>query len=132
MDNVHETMIDGIRVTTELEAEDSLAVLLKRVQFEGLAPRGALRPVLAKQARSIVEKVTYLDGELNLIEVDGVSNAVQIRSKKPTRPAPDAEVRYVEIVLRGGNLIGVEARGGALHVSRENYNRLLKDLAGLL
>ena len=132
MDNVHETMIDGIRVTTELEAEDSLAVLLKRVQFEGLAPRGELRPVLEKQARSIVEKVTYLDGELSLIEVDGLSNAVQIRSKKPTRPAPDAEVRYVEIVLRGGNLIGVEARGGALHVSRENYNRLLKDLAGLL
>ena len=132
MDNVHEAMIDGIRVTTELEAEDTLAVLLKRVQFEGLAPRGALRPVLEKQAHAIVEKVTYLDGELSLIEVDGVSNAVQIRSKKPTRPAPDAEARFVEVLLRGGNSITVEARGAALHVSRDNYNRLVKDIAGLL
>ena len=132
MDNVHEAMIDGIRVTTELEAEDSLAVLLKRVRFEGLAPRGSLRPVLEKQARSIVDNVTYLDGELSLIEVDGVSNAVQIRSKKPTRPAADAEARFVEVVLRDGNTITVEARGAALHVSRENYNRLLKDLSGLL
>jgi hypothetical protein len=132
MDNKQEAMIDGVRVTTELEAEDSLAVLMKRVRFEGLAPRGSLRPVLEKQARSIVEKVTYLDGELSLIEVDGVSNAVQIRSKKPTRPAPDADARFVEVVLRGGNTIDVEARGGALHVSRENYNRLLKDLSGLL
>jgi hypothetical protein len=131
MDNIHETMIDGIRVTTELEAEDTLAVLLKRVQLEGLAPRGSLRPVLEKQARSIVEKVTYLDGELSLIEVDGVSNAVQIRSKKPSR-TPDAEVRFVEIMLRNGNFISVESRGGALHVSRENYTRLIKDLAGLL
>ena len=132
MDNVHETMIDGIRVTTEVEAEDTLAVLLKRVRLEGLAPRGSVRAVLEKQAKTIVEKVNYLDGELGLIEVDGISNAVQIRSKNPNRPAPESPVRFVEVVLRNGNIITVEAHGGSLHVSRENYNRLVETLAGLL
>ena len=93
--------------------------------------RRQLQKFLEKQARAIVENVTYLDGELSLIEIDGVSNAVQIRSKKPA-PAAESGARFVEIVLRNGNLITVEARGSALHVSRENYNRLIETLVGLL
>src|SRR5437867_4122072 len=116
MDNVHQTNIDGISVRTELEAEDSLAVLLKRIRLEGPPPRVPVRALLEKQARAIVEKVTYLDGELSLIEIDGVSNAVQIRSKKPITEG--SGTRFGEIILRNGNLITVEARGAALHVSR--------------
>ena len=130
MDNVHQTNIDGISVRTELAAEDSLAVLLKRIRLEGPPPRVPVRALLEKQARAIVEKVTYLDGELSLIEIDGVSNAVQIRSKKPITEG--SGTRFGEIILRNGNLITVEARGAALHVSRENYNRLLETLARLL
>ena len=135
MDNLHqtnhETNVDGISVKTELEAEDSLAVLLKRIRLEGPRPETSVPALLEKQARAIVENVTYLDGELSLIEIDGVSNAVQIRSKKPA-PAAESGARFVEIVLRNGNLITVEARGSALHVSRENYNRLIETLVGLL
>ena len=130
MDNVHQTNIDGISVRTELAAEDSLAVLLKRIRLEGPPPRVPVRALLEKQARAIVEKVTYLDGELSLIEIDGVSNAVQIRSKKPITEG--SGTRFGEIILRNGNLITVEARGAALHMSRENYNRLLETLARLL
>ena len=130
MDNIRETNIDGISVRTELEAEDTLAVLLKKISLEGPARKTPVRTVLEKQARTIVEKVDYLDGELALLEVDGVSNAVQIRSKKPI--TSESTVRFVEIILRNGNSITVEARGAALHVSRENYNRLVETLARLL
>ena len=38
---------------------------------------------LRTQAAAIVEKIDYLGCELKVIEVDGVSHAVQIRSRKP-------------------------------------------------
>ena len=107
--------IEGIKVTVELEASDSLAVLLKSMRVEG-AIQDASR--LRAQARAIVEGVIYLDGELALIEVDGVANAVQIRSKKPV------EGRFVEIILRNGYLITVEAKGAPVHLSQENLRKL--------
>ena len=71
-------MDDGIKVTAEIEATDQLGMLLRRVQVE-TPHQGELRT----QAAAIVEKIDYLGCELKLIEVDGVSKAVQIRSKKP-------------------------------------------------
>ena len=130
MDSIQEISIDGIRVNMELEAEDTLAVRLKRLELEGPEPKAEVRSVLEKQTRGILEQVQYLDGELGLIEVDGVSNAVQIRSKKPE--AQPSGKRYAEVVLRGGNQITVEAHGAPLHVSKENYKRLIETLADLL
>src|SRR5437773_3574516 len=70
--------MDDVKITTDIEATDQLGMLVRRIQVE--SPRkGDLR----KQAAAIVEKVTYLGWELKVIEVDGVSDAVQIRSKKP-------------------------------------------------
>ena len=73
-----------------------------------------------------MDGVTYLDGELAVIEVDGFANAVQIRSRKPV------DGRYVEIVLRGGNRIGLEVKGAALHVSTENLQKLTDVLVKIL
>ena len=42
---------------------------------------------LRKQAAAIVEKIRLPGSELKVIEVDGLSNAVQIRSKKPGKMA---------------------------------------------
>jgi hypothetical protein len=115
-------------ISEELEAEDTLAVRLKKLRVEG-PPRtaGPVREVLEKQARTIVKDVTYLDGELALIEVDGGKNAVQIRTKKPSE-----KEKFVEVILRGGNTISVEGRGGAVHVARENYEKLKETLKGLV
>ena len=115
-------MDDGIRVKAEIEAEDTLALRLKSLHVEGRPPQNAVRQALERQTRAILDRVTYLDGELAVIEVDGISNAVQIRTKKPL------EGRFVEIVLRGGNTITLQARGGALHMSRENYAKLVDTL----
>jgi hypothetical protein len=58
--------------------------------------------------------------------VDGVSNAVLMRSAKPEGK------RFVQVVLRNGNSIEVEAHGGAVHLAREKYERLTETLVDLV
>jgi hypothetical protein len=112
--------MDEVKVTTDIEATDQLGMLLKRVQVEALR-KGDLQ----KQAKTIVEKITYLGCELKVIEVDGVSHAVQIRSKKP------AEDGYIEIILRGGNWLSLERKPAALHISKGDFEKLIRDLTEL-
>ena len=113
--------MDEVKVTTDIEATDQLGMLVKRVKWR--SPRqGDLR----KQAAAIVEKIDYLGSELKVIEVDGVSNAVQIRSKKP------AEDGYIEIILRGGNYLSLERKGAPLHISKGDFERLIRDLKEII
>ena len=112
---------DSVKVTTDIEATDLLGMLVRRIQLE--SPRkGDLR----KQAHEVVDKITYLGSELKVIEVDGVSNAVQIRSKKP------AENGYVEVILRGGNFLSLERKPEALHISKGDFERLIQELTEII
>ena len=113
--------MDEVKVTTDIEATDQLGMLVRRVQVESLR-KGDLR----KQAAAVVEKITYLGTELKVIEVDGVSDAVQIRSKKP------AEDGYVEVILRRGNYLSLERKGSPLHISKGDFEKLVKDLKQIL
>jgi hypothetical protein len=113
--------MDEPRVIAEIEATDQLGMLVRRVRLEA-AHSGDLR----KQAAAIVEKIDYLGSELKVVEVDGVSHAVQIRSRKP---AADG---FIEIVLRGGNYLSLEKKGSPLHISKGDYERLLRDLKAIL
>ena len=108
--------MDEVKITTDIEATDQLGMLLKRVQVEALR-QGDLQ----KQTEAIIEKIDYL-GELKVIEVDGISNAVQIRSKKPVSGG------YIEIILRRGNYLSLERKGGPLHISKSDFDRLVRDL----
>ena len=113
--------MDEVKVTTDIEATDLLGMLVRRIQLE--SPRkGDLR----KQAQEVVDKISYLGGELRVIEVDGVSNAVQIRTKKP------ADNGYVEVILRGGNFLSLERRPDALHISKGDFERLIQDLTKII
>ena len=112
--------MDDIKIAADIEATDQLGMLVRRVQIEG--PQGDLR----KQATAIVEKIDYLSCELKVIEVDGVSNAVQIRSKKVQGDA------FIEIILRGGNFLSLERKGGPLHISKADYEKLIRDLKAIL
>ena len=113
--------MDEVKVTADIEATDQLGMLLRRLDVK--APRsGDLR----KQAAAIIEKIDYLGCELKVIEVDGVSNAVQIRSKKPVADG------FIEIILRGGNSISLERKGAPLHISKTDYERLVRDLKEIL
>jgi hypothetical protein len=112
---------DGLKISVEVEAVDQLGVLVKRVGVE--SPR---KGALPKQASAIVERVTYLGGPLKVIEMDGVSNAAQIRSAKPEKDG------FVEVVLRGGTSVSVEKLpNGTIHVSKGDFNRLVDDLTGI-
>jgi len=112
--------MDEVKVTTDIEATDLLGMLVRRIQLES-ARKGDLR----KQAQEVVDKITYLGGDLKVIEVDGVSNAVQIRSKK-------AENGYVEVILRGGNFLSLERKPTALHISKGDFERLISELTEIV
>ena len=109
--------MDEIKVTADIEATDQLGMLVRKVQLESPVPAD-----LRRQAGTIIEKIDYLGCELKLIEVDGVSKAVQIRSKKP---AADG---FVEVILRGGTFVSLERKGAPLHISRKDFDRLVQDL----
>jgi hypothetical protein len=111
-------MRDDLTVKVELEAEDKLAVRLKSLQVDGPPVKGSTREALERQTHAILAEASIFEGGLALLEVDGVSNAVLLRSPKP------AEGRFVEVILRNGTSIKVEARGGAIHLSREKYEKL--------
>src|SRR2546427_12115644 len=109
--------MDEVKITTDIEATDQLGMLVRRIQVQ--SPRkGDLR----KQAAAILEKVTYLGWELKVIEVDGVSDAVQIRSRKP------GEDGFVELVLRHGNHLSLQRKGAPLRMSKGDFERLIRDL----
>jgi len=118
---------DNVRIKEELEAEDTLAVRLNRLKVEGPGPKGPVRETLERQTKAIVDGVNYLEGDLGVVEVDGRAEAVQIRTKKPAEAG-----KFVEVILRGGKEISVEGKGGAIHVSRENYGKLVDTLKGLV
>jgi len=112
--------MDEVKVTTDIEATDQLGMLVRRIQIE-TPVKGDLR----KQAAAVVERITYLGSELKVIEVDGVSEAVQIRSKKP------AEDGFVEVILRRGNHLSLERKGKPLHIAKDDFDKLIRDLKAI-
>ena len=119
-------MRDDLTVKVEFEAEDTLAVRLQSLHVEGPAATGSVRETLERQAQGVLSVASCFEGGLALLEVDGVSSAVLLRTPKPQ------EGRFIEVILRNGNSIKVEARGGATHLSREKYEKLLEKFEGLL
>jgi hypothetical protein len=119
-----EEELGTVKYRVELEAADKLGLLVKRLDVTLGAMPGHVPSILRNQAAAVVERLEYID-RLRVIEVDGIVNAVQIRSEKPS------EEGFVEIVLRGGNSISFEKRGTPLHLSRKDFNRLVSDLASL-
>jgi hypothetical protein len=118
-------MRNEVKIKVNLEAEDTLAVRLKSLEVKADWTEGPIRQTLERQAQAILDKAALLEGGLALIEVDGVSNAVLLRSPKPN------EGRFVQVVLRNGNSIELEVQGGTIHLAREKYEELLKLMTGL-
>ena len=118
-------MRNEVQVKVNLEAEDTLAVLLKSLEVKADWAEAPIRQTLERQTRAILDKAFLLDGGLALLEVDGVSNAVLMRSPKPNNG------RFVQVVLRNGNSIELDVHGGTVHMARENYEKLLKLMTGL-
>jgi hypothetical protein len=118
-------MRNDVNVKVNLEAEDTLAVRLKSLEVKADWTEGSVRETLERQTVAILEKAALIEGGLALIEVDGVSNAVLLRSPKPN------EGKFVQMVLRNGNSIELEVHGGSVHLAREKYEELVDVLTGL-
>ena len=83
-----------------------------------------VKSALRNQSAAVVKRLDYVDA-LNVLEIDGIANAVQIRSQKPT------EEGFIEVILRGGDSVSFERRGAALHISKKDLGRLVSDLTDL-
>jgi len=118
-------MRNDVNVKVDLEAEDTLAVRLKSLEVKADWTEGSVRETLQRQTRAILEQASLIEGGLALIEVDGLANAVLLRSPKPN------EGKFVQVILRNGNTVELEVHGGAVHLARENYERLVGVLTGL-
>jgi len=113
--------VDGLTVQIDLEAADTLGMLLKSIRVESSRRPANVEAALRKQSAAVVERLNFLD-ELKVLEIDGIANAVQIRS---TKPSPDG---FIEVMLRGGTSISVERKGSALHISKKDFDQLSSEL----
>src|SRR5262252_11112110 len=120
-----QAMRNEVNVKVNLEAEDTLAVRLKSLEVKADWTEGSVRETLERQTRAILENAALIEGGLALLEVDGVSNAVLLRSPKPN------EGKFVQVILRNGNSLELEAHGGPVHLARENYEKFVGMLTGL-
>ena len=116
--------LGAVKVRVELEAADKLGVLLQRLHVNLGTKPGDVKTVLRTQTAAVVDRLDYVDA-LKVNEIDGIANAVQIRSQKPT------EEGFIEVMLRGGNSVSFERRGAALHISKKDFARLVSDLSDL-
>ena len=78
-------MRDDVKITVDLEAEDTLAVRLKSLRCAGAEGECPVRVKCsnARPARVLDVAALASKGALSLLEVDGVSNAVLLRTPKP-------------------------------------------------
>ena len=69
---------EDAEVIVDVEVSDRLAMLVRSIYV--LGRRRDLAPLLLKkQAQAVIDRLTYLDTSLRLIEWDQISNMVQMR-----------------------------------------------------
>ena len=101
---------EDAEVIVDIEVSDRLAMLVRSIYVLG-RKRDAAPSLLKKQAQAVIDRLTYLDTSLQLIEWDRISNMVQMRGR-PDRADPRCHSisrssliavlrsRYIAAVLR--------------------------------
>ena len=103
-------MRDDVKVKVDLEAEDTLAVRLKSLRCaEGQRLKGPARECSNVRRAEFSTSRRASTGAFALLEVDGVSNAVLLRSPKPER-GPVRSGRAAEWRTRSRSKRTVERR----------------------
>jgi hypothetical protein len=123
---------DDLEIVIDVEDSDRLGLLLRRVCIY----RGKLESTastIKQRALVVIDRLTYLDNSLRLIEFDEVSNVAQIRSRpdKTDRTSP----KFFEIILGHEPAILLYRRSGndtiPFYVSTECFVRLIDDLVDI-
>lgn len=138
-----EEEFNRVRVFVELEAFDRLGLLVRRIEARKLAPpveASAVEGVLRKQAQSVIERITYLNEDFRVVEVDATSACVQLRSELPQKRGN--QLYFFNMILREGNALLLERlrRGSkgenstevvSTNLAKDAFVRLIQDLVEL-
>ena len=124
---------DDVNVSVNVEVSDRLSMLVRRIYVRG-GKRETNPILLKKQAQALVDRLTYLDRTLRLIEWDQISNIAQIRGRPDT--AEGGAPQYFEIIVDRFPSILLHRRLGnttiPFHISNECFVRLIDDMVRIV
>jgi hypothetical protein len=124
---------EDVSVDVEVEVSDRLSMLVRRIYVLG-AKRDTTPLRLKKQAQAAIDRLTYLDTSLRLIEWDQISNMLQIRGR-PDR-AEGVPAQYFEIIVDRSPSILLHRRSGhetiPFHISKDCFVRIIDDLVRIV
>ena len=86
---------DDAEVIVDIEVSDRLAMLVRSIYV--LGNKRDTEPSIKRQAQAVIDRLTYLDGSLRLIEWDQISQMIQMRGR-PER-ADGKPPEYFEIII---------------------------------
>ena len=123
---------EDAEVIVDVEVSDRLAMLVRSICILG-RKRDAAPSLLKKQAQAVIDRLTYLDTTLQLIEWDRISNMVQRRGR-PDRADPMPQ--YFEIIIDRSPSILLHRRCAQetipFHISNDCFVRLVNDLVKIV
>jgi hypothetical protein len=124
---------EDAEVIVDIEVSDRLAMLVRSIYVLG-RKRDPEPSLLKKQAQAVIDRLTYLDTTLQLIEWDRISNMVQMRGR-PER-ADSTLPQYFEIIIDRSPSILLHRRCAQetipFHISNDCFVRLVDDLVKIV
>ncbi len=139
----HDQIVDGIRLTIEIQDADKYGFLVRSISAQTeQRPQAqlALKPLLIRQATEIEKRLTYLLERFRLLEVDEFKQTAQVRSHVPYRQ--DGTAHYYEVLLTEGaslNFVRCNNSGSRgqreiepTYITKEALTRLVNDFIGVL
>ena len=124
---------EDAEVIVDIEVSDRLAMLVRSIYVLG-RKRDPAPSLLKKQAQAVIDRLTYLDTTLQLIEWDRISNMVQMRGR-PDRADPTLP-QYFEIIIDRSPSISLHRRCAhetiPFHISNDCFVRLVNDLVKIV
>ena len=124
---------DEANIIVDVEVSDRLAMLLRSIYV--LGGKRAARPfLLKKHAQALIDRLTWLDSSLRLIEWDQISNTAQIRGRPDTREGMPPE--YFEIIVDHCPSILLHRRSGnettPFHISNDCFVTLIDEMVRIV
>jgi hypothetical protein len=124
---------DDVEIVVDVDVSDRLGMLARRVCVYGGKPE-ASPSALKKRAQAVIDRLTYLDERLRLIEWDHLSNMVQIRGR--AEKTSEGQPQFFEIILGHDPSILLHRRLGnetiPFHISNECFVRLIDELVSIV
>jgi hypothetical protein len=139
----HKEDAGDLRLVVEVEDFDKYSYLIKNIAVQRSTPHTteSIKSLLAAQAAEIEKRLTYLQENFRLIELDEIAKRAQVRSASPYQ-SDDGTRYYYEVLLTEGNALTfsrfIRFKGSKSRMaypslfSGETLARVINDLAATL